>query len=68
MRGLPEPDVTLADVTIERETEKAMLVKLKDAKDGLWLPLSQVKKVTRPATGYCTVVISAWIAKQKGLA
>ena len=66
-----EPDVTLSGVTLGRETEKAVLVTVKDQKDPVWMPLSQVKNMTRAGPGIPgkdTITITPWIAKEKGLA
>jgi len=68
MRGDPAPDVTLQEVTLGRETDKAILVTVKDREDPLWMPLSQVKKITRAGEGKDSITVTAWIAKQKGLA
>jgi len=68
VRGQPEPDVTLQEVTLGRETDKAILVTVKDREDPFWLPLSQVKKMTRAGEGKDSITITGWIAKQKGLA
>ena len=67
----PAPDVTLQGVTLGRETEKAVLVTVKDRPTPIWLPLSQVKKMTRAGPGIPgkdTIIITPWIAKEKGLA
>ena len=68
VRGAAEPDVTLQGVTLGRETEKAVLITVKDREDPLWMPLSQVKKITRAGEGKDSITVTAWIAKQKGLA
>lgn len=63
-----EPDVTLDGITLGRETEKAVLVTMKDGQD-MWMPLSQVRRMTKTKReGEDSMVISAWIAKEKGLA
>lgn len=60
------PDVTLTGLTILRDSDKAILVQMEDGKE-LWLPLSQVKEIHRTKEkGADSVVISDWIAKQKG--
>ena len=54
------------DCSIVRETDNAILVRT-DEGDEVWLPLSQVDQIRRPAKGADTVVMTAWIAKMKGL-
>jgi hypothetical protein len=64
-----EPDVTLSGVTLGRETENAVLVTVKDQKDPIWMPLSQVTKITKAGGAMAdSITVTAWIAKQKGLA
>lgn len=63
-----EPDVTLTGCTIGRDTEKAVLVDVPE-KGEMWMPLSQIRRMTRTTSkGQDTLVISAWIAREKGLA
>lgn len=60
-------------VAILRETERAMLVRVDADTYGLvpgeacelWLPLSQVHEVHHTVPP--TVIVTPWIAKQKGL-
>ena len=49
--------------------ETAAAVKLTDHASGeeLWIPLSQVEEMHRGKDGTGTIIVSAWIAKQKGL-
>lgn len=71
VRGGTEPDVTLNDVTLGRETDKAIHVTVKELIAPVWMPLSQVKKMVRAGPGIAgkdSITITAWIAKQKGLA
>lgn len=68
VRGIPKADVVLKDVPIERETDKAILIRVKDQPEPIWIPLSQVRKIDRPETGPATITVSAWIAEKKGLA
>ena len=70
MKGHREekPDVTLHEVTLGRETDKAVLVTVKDQPEPMWMPLSQVKKIVRAGAGKDSITITAWIAEQKGLA
>jgi hypothetical protein len=53
--------------THKRETEKAMLITDHRTGEDVWLPLSQVDKVTRNPDGTGDVTISRWIAAEKGL-
>ena len=60
-------DVTITGVKFGKETEKAILVTIGDTDH--WLPLSQVRSITRsPEPQKNAIKISAWIAKEKGLA
>ena len=53
---------------IEHETDKAILIDFDEAEDPIWIPLSQVEEITRvdPAP-WAQIVMSAWIAKEKGI-
>lgn len=58
----------LEDCEIEAETSKAILVSTEEHPDGIWLPLSQIDKITRSLNKRCSKVrMTAWIAKEKGL-
>ena len=58
--------VTLENVILGKETEKAINVTL-DGKD-YWMPLSQVHEIHRATDDKpASIVVSEWIAKQKGL-
>jgi len=61
-----EPTYEMA-CQVMAETEKA--IRIKDFATGelLWLPLSQIKEIHRDKFGIGTVVMTEWIAKQKGL-
>jgi hypothetical protein len=48
------------------ETDNAVLVEVEED-ERIWLPLSQVTSMHFDARGVGEIVISAWIAKQKGL-
>ena len=56
-------------VTVEcvrkRETDNAVLIEVDG--EGVWIPLSQVESMHFDARGSGTIVISDWIAGQKGL-
>lgn len=53
------------ECNIVRETDAAILVTAIETGEQIWIPLSQVEEIhrTRPAT----IVITRWIAEQKGL-
>lgn len=51
--------------TFLRESEKAVLIDIDQ--EELWIPLSQVKEMHKGANGEGTIVMTAWIAKQKHL-
>lgn len=53
---------------ILRITEKAMLLLLDDGEE-VWIPLSQISRPLDYSQGdtNCTISITEWIAKQKGL-
>lgn len=58
----------LTDCDVVAETEKAIKVTTDEHEDGVWLPLSQVDKITRATAERSSVVrMTAWIAKMKGL-
>lgn len=62
--------VTLLDVVCTMETEKAILVKIKDAdEEQYWIPKSQIDDESEvyQENDEGKLVISAWIAEQKGL-
>lgn len=50
------------------ETDNAVLVVDHATGEQLWLPLSQVESMHRDGRGEGSIVVSDWIAKQKGLA
>lgn len=61
------PDVTLEGVTLGKETDKAILV-CREGEPDMWMPLSQVTSMHRGKDkGTDKIVVSGWIAKQKGL-
>ena len=49
----------------ERETDAAVLIVVDD--EQVWIPLSQVESMHFDGRGNGTIVISDWIANQKGL-
>lgn len=46
-----------------RETENAVLIEVED--EQVWIPLSQVSEMHKGSRG--SIVMSQWIANQKGL-
>jgi len=52
---------------IKAETDKAVLLLDYATGKELWVPLSQVDRLTRYPDGTAVVFMTAWIAKQKGL-
>ncbi len=50
---------------IERETDKAMLVRQGDTQ--AWVPMSMVDKITRKPNGTAEIRIPDWLADEKGL-
>jgi len=52
-----------------KETDNALLIHDYTAEEELWIPLSQIESMTKRGEMPCdgTVVMTTWIAKQKGL-
>lgn len=48
-----------------RETDAAVLIEVDD--EQMWIPLSQISSMCRPQRGMGKIVMSQWIANQKGL-
>lgn len=58
--------VTLENVTLGKETEKAILATIEGT--DYWMPLSQVHEIARSKNKGCDkLVVSKWIAEQKNL-
>jgi hypothetical protein len=59
--------VHLDDVTIKRETDKALLIVWEG--EEFWIPLSQIADAGDYHQGdeHCNLSITEWIAKQKGI-
>ena len=53
--------------TFKRETDSAVLVYDHATEEEIWLPLSQVDSMHKDKNGNGTIVVSDWIAAQKGL-
>lgn len=56
--------------TFLRETDSTVKVHDYASDEDIWIPLSQVEQMHRPKSGlgYGTIVVTDWIAQQKGLA
>lgn len=67
IRDDDEPDVTLENVEVIRDSEKAMLIAYKD--EEYWIPRSQTRdeSTVKKKGDKGKLVISAWIAGEKGL-
>ena len=49
-----------------KDTDAAVLVE-DDNGEQHWIPLSQIERMVKRPNGYGHIVMSDWIAKQKGL-
>lgn len=49
------------------ETDNAILVYDYASEENIWIPLSQVHEIHREDKETVTIVMTAWIARQKGL-
>lgn len=49
------------------ETDKAVQITDPVDSESYWIPLSQVLEMHRNPTGHGSIVMTEWIAKQKGL-
>jgi len=68
----PEKLIAFSDVSVEHESKKAYLIDFGDT-EPMWIPKSQIREGGedgQPATDLDqgTIVITEWIARQKGLA
>lgn len=57
-------------VTFLRETDSAVLIHDPASDEEIWIPLSQVEEMHRPQGSFPksgTIIMSDWIARQKGL-
>lgn len=61
---MPTPDVEI-ECSFVRETEAAVLITVHD--ENYWIPLSQVTEMHKAGKGTGSIVMSQWIANQKGL-
>lgn len=51
----------------KRETDNAVLVHDYASDEDIWFPLSQVESLHKDKNGDGSIVVTDWIAKQKGL-
>lgn len=51
----------------QRETDGAVLIFDPATEEEIWFPLSQVESMHHDKNGNGTIVVTDWIAKQKGL-
>lgn len=54
--------------TFKRETDSAVLVIDSDSGEEIWFPLSQVVSMHRDKNDVGEIVVTDWIAAQKGVA
>lgn len=53
--------------TFRHETDDAVLVYDHATDEEIWFPLSQVEEMHRDRNGNGSIVVTDWIARQKGL-
>ena len=53
--------------TFKAETDRAVLIIDHASGEELWIPLSQVEEMHRDSAREGEIVMTAWIAKKKGL-
>ena len=53
--------------TFRHETDDAVLVYDQATDEEIWFPLSQVEEMHRDRNGNGSIVVTDWIARQKGL-
>lgn len=59
---------TLRDAKIAKETDAAILVIEPATGEQIWIPLSQVDRISRkPNSDEADISMTIWIAKKKGL-
>lgn len=65
------PTVEFDDAVVERETDMALLVRLPDQEESVWFPKSQVDDDSEvfddDENSRGKLVVSEWIAQEKGL-
>lgn len=62
-----QPTFEMACRFTGRETDKAVEIADEASGELLWIPLSQVVETHREKNGYGTIIMTEWIARQKGL-
>ena len=62
-----QPTVELAVVFTDVETDKAYKVIDPASNEAIWIPFSQTIERHRDKNNHGTIVITEWIARQKGL-
>jgi hypothetical protein len=61
------PELFEMSCHFKHETDNAVLIIDPASGEELWIPLSQVEEMHHDKNGDGTIVMSAWIAKKKGL-
>jgi hypothetical protein len=67
---MPADDVVLVEVEVLRESEKALLVRPRDGDEDVWIPKTQIhedSEVFSLKSSPGTMMVTRWIAEQKGL-
>ena len=63
-----QPTFELACRFTGRETDNAIQIHDAASKEDIWIPISQViESHFNKQTGYGTIIMTEWIARQKGL-
>lgn len=62
-----QPTIELTVTFTDVETDLAYKVIDPISKEAIWIPFSQTIERHRDKTGHGTIVITEWIARQKGL-
>lgn len=52
---------------VKHETDNAMLIYDYAHEEEFWIPLSQIHEIHRLGNDQATIVMTSWIARQKGL-
>lgn len=59
--------VTIKGITIKKDTDRAVLIEY--GGEEYWIPYSQVEEIhNRNKPGQASIMMSEWIAEQKGIA
>lgn len=51
---------------VKHETDEALLFYDYDREEEIWFPLSQIEEIHRNPKGEGSIVVTDWIARQKG--